>query len=597
MTDEASRLEERGAALEAGGRKEEAAEAYLAALRLDRARVRAHLGLARIFDGRGDLAVAEAGYRQVLRLEPGNATANARLGQILAMSRVEEAEGPLRAALAANPGDVATAHHLAYVLRRLNRVEEARGVARALLDRRPHDLQASLMLNLALAPVPSSAADIAQARQAFAQGLAALEADAARFAHDPAQVLGLHWENFTLAYHGEDDRPLQEGYGRFVTGLLARAAPGLAARRPIRNRAPGERLRVGFLSSFLYDCTIGKYFGSWITGLDPARFEVIAYHTGHARDGLTDSIARSGVRLRHAFEPAAAVARRVLDDGLDVLVFPDVGMETTANLLAAMRLAPVQCAGWGHPVTTGLPTIDCFLTCGEMEPEGAQAHYSERLIRLPGIGVRYDRPAAPAPVARAELGLPATGHLYLCPQSAFKIHPDNDALLAEVLAADPRGQLIFLEDFDRPLTACLRERLGRAFAARGVDPARARFLPRVGHADYLRLNAACDAMLDTLRWSGGNTSLDAIAAGLPLVTLPGRLMRGRQSLGMLKILGLGDLVAHDEADYVRLAVRLATDREWRSEVVRRMEAASPRLFGQAGPVDALAGFLEGLGRP
>jgi CRISPR-associated protein Csy1 len=594
---DAGRHEALAAALEAAGRAEEAAQAYLAALRLDRARPGAHLGLARIFDARGDVAVAEGGYREALRLDPANARANARLGQILAMARVEEAEPLLRRALAADPADAATAHHLAYVLRRLNRLEEARRVAGSVLARRPFDLQARLMASLALEPVPASAESIAAARRAFARGLEALEADVARFAEDPAQVLGLKWENFALAYHGEDDRPLQEGWGRFVTALLARAAPSLVAPRERRARAPGERLRVGFLSSFLHDCTVGKYFRSWITGLDPGRFEVFAYHTGHARDALTDGIARSGARFRHLFEPAPSVAAKVLADGLDVLVFPDVGMETTANLVAAMRLAPVQCAGWGHPVTTGLPSIDHFLTCAAMEPEGAEAHYRESLVRLPGIGVRYGRPAVPDGATRERFGLPIGAHLYLCPQSAFKIHPDNDALFASVLAADPQGRLVLFDDFDRPLTAVFRSRLGSALAARGVDPARAIFLERVGHADYLRVNAVCDAMLDTLHWSGGNTSLDAIASGLPIVTLPGRFMRGRQSLAMLGILGLEELVATDEADYVRLAVRLATDRPWRAQVAGRMAGSSGRLFDQPGPIEALAAFLEGLGRP
>ena len=82
-------------------------------------------------------------------------------------------------------------------------------------------------------------------------------------------------------------------------------------------------------------------------------------------------------------------------------------------------------------------------------------------------------------------------------------------------------------------------------------------LPQCSHDDYLRINAVCDAMLDTLRWSGGNTSLDALATGLPIVTLPGRFMRGRQSAGMLTLAGLGDQVASDDDDYVRIASRIS----------------------------------------
>ena len=594
--DAAHLHEELGIALFAAGRLAEAGQAFMQALRRDRGRALSHLGLAWIFDKRGDLAVAEGGFREVLRLDPGNASANSRLGQILTMTRVEEAEAPLRRALAAEPGDLVAARHLAYVLRRLNRVAEAKAVAQGILARRPDDLQASLMTNLALAPVPESGAAVSEAREAFTRGLAVLEAGVERFARDPGQVLGLKWENFLLAYQGGDDRRLQEGYARFVSALLARVAPGLVAPRPRRALAREERPRVGILSSFLYDCTVGKYFGSWISGLDRARFEVFAYHTGYAKDDVTAAIERSAEHFLHAFEPAPAVARKVLADRLDVLVFPDVGMETTTNLVAAMRLAPVQCAGWGHPVTTGLASIDYFLTCAEMEPEGADAHYSERLVRLPGIGVRYAKPALPEGGTRAQFGLPESGRLYLCPQSAFKIHPDNDALFAEVIAADPQGRLVFFHDFDRPLTALLRARIERALATRGLDRSRAVFLERAGHAEYLRVNALCDVFLDTRHWSGGNTTLDAIAAGLPPVTLPGPYMRGRQSGAMLRLMGLDELVAKDEADYVRIAVRLATDRAWRDAVTDRMRLACGRLFDQPGPLEALGSFLDEVAR-
>ncbi len=121
-------------------------------------------------------------------------------------------------------------------------------------------------------------------------------------------------------------------------------------------------------------------------------------------------------------------------------------------------------------------------------------------------------------------------------------------------------------------------------------------LPQCSHDDYLRINAVCDAMLDTPRWSGGNTSLDALAAGLPIVTLPGRFMRGRQSAAMLSLAGLSELVARDDDDYVRIATRLASDEAWRDTVTARLREGSFRLFGDAAPVGAFAAELESLVR-
>jgi CRISPR-associated protein Csy1 len=584
-----------GDALLAAGAKNEAAAAFVEAVRRDRACAGAHAGLARIFDERGDVVAAMAAFQQVVRLSPNDPRALSRLGQILTMFRVTEAEAYLRRAIELEPGDTEAARHLGYVLRRLNRVEEARNVARGILARNPDDLQASLVLRLALSPVPASKEAAAAERERFASGIAELAARVDRFAADPAQLLLLKWENFILAYQGQDDRPLQEAFARFITAIGQRCAPGYFAPRPKRRLAPGERIRVGILSGFLHDCTAGKYFRSWITDLYRSRFEVFAYYTGFLKDAFNASLAQSVEHYRHLFEPAPNVARAVLADGLDVLVYPEVGMETTGNLLACMRLAPVQCAGWGHPVTTGRPSIDYFLTCGEMEPEGAQSHYSETLVRLPGLGTRYERPVVEGERSRAQLGLPEGRHLYLCPQSAFKIHPDNDGLFAAILAADPDATLVFFRDYDEPLTEAYRNRLARAFAPAGLDLAsRTIFLPRASHADYLHVNRLCDAFLDTLHWSGGNTTLDALAAGLPPVTLPGPTMRGRQSFAMLRLLGLEELVAADAADYVRIATRLGADPGHRREVSGKILDRADRLFGRGEPVQALQAFLEGV---
>ncbi len=588
-----------GIALASAGREPEAREAFLRALQLDRDYVHAHANLAALFQRRGDLAAAEAAWRQVIRLAPGDGPAHARLGHILTTSwRMAEAEPVLRRAMELVPGDPAPARTLAWVLRHLNRPQEAKAVAQSVMARHPDDLQASVVEALALPAVYESRAALDAARHAYSRGLEDLVARAGRFAADPTQVLSLAWENFHLAYQGGDDRPLQEKYAAFVAGLGRLASPRHYERRSARARAEGERLRVGFLSSFFRDCTAGKYFRSWAADLDRTRFEVYVYYTGHVKDEFSAELGSAVEHYRRIIDETARVADVVLADDLDVLIYPDVGMDTASYLLAGMRLAPIQCAGWGHPVTTGQDAIDFYITCAGMEPEGAERHYSEKIFRLPGIGTRYTRPGLPTTKSRRDLGLPESASLYLCPQSLFKIHPDNDPLFARVLAADPLARLVFFRDHDEPLTGHFRERLFREFAHRGIDgPSRTVFLPRLGHGDYLRVNALCDAMLDTLHWSGGNTSLDAFAAGLPLVTLPGRFMRGRQSLAMLRISGLEELVAKDEDDYVRIAGRLAGDRPWRERIGARVLEGGKKIFDDPAPIAALESFLAALGMP
>ena len=116
--------------------------------------------------------------------------------------------------------------------------------------------------------------------------------------------------------------------------------------------------------------------------------------------------------------------------------------------------------------------------------------------------------------------------------------------------------------------------------------------PNLPHASYLRLNQLCDVMLDTLHWSGGNTSLDAFASGLPVVTMPGELMRGRQSMAMLGILGIPELVVKDVDRYVETAVRIGKDKDERRALSERIAAARGELFECDEPIDALGNLLE-----
>ena len=266
-------------------------------------------------------------------------------------------------------------------------------------------------------------------------------------------------------------------------------------------------------------------------------------------------------------------------------------MDHTSFVLAALRLAPRQLAGWGHPVTTGHATIDGFVSCAEMEPPDAAAHYTETLLTLPGVGTCYRRLALPDHGSRSRFGLPETTPLFLCPQSLFKVHPDNDDLFAEVLAANPEAMLVMFDGRHPRVTDIFAKRMARALEARGVAAERLRILPPVPHDDYLRINLLCDAMLDTLHWSGGNTSLDALACGLPVVALPGAFMRGRQSAAMLRIVGVPELVAEDRAGYVERATRLARDPQWRDALRQRIRDGAGLLFDNTAPVEAFARLL------
>jgi len=386
---------------------------------------------------------------------------------------------------------------------------------------------------------------------------------------------------------------LQAKYARMLHGMLVQCTADLAAPKMVA-LPHGARVRVGFASAFFRDCTVGHYFQSWITELDGERFEKFVYSLETGNDAIADAIRHAAdrhVRLTGTIRDAAA---QMLADDLDILVYPELGMHGRTYALAGLRLAPVQCAGWGHPETSGHPTIDCFLSSALMEPDDGQRSYVERLVLLPGLGTSYTPPHATTRRRRADFGLPEGRHLYLLPQSLFKIHPDNDVTVAEILAQDAQGMLVLFEGENAWLTEAFRRRLDGALRLSQVDPARVVVLQLMPRDDYLEVNRLCDVMLDTLHWSGGNTTLDALAVGLPVVTRSGHLMRGRQTAGMLRALGRTDLIAQDSAAYVRLALAIAGSPSHRQELGNAILAARRQLFGDSAPIRRLEDFFASV---
>jgi len=488
------------------------------------------------------------------------------------------------------PGDAEVCMQLGRAMAEADDLAGARRVFAEAARRAPTLLRAHIGRHLLLPNVYVDEADVARARAAYVDGLGALERELPAVAATldaGARIDGVRWSNFLLAYQGEDDLPLQRRYAALLRRLVD-DAPGAAGLNRVASPRHGKP-RIGFVSSFFRDGTVGRYFESWITGVDRSRYDVIVYHLHAANDALVERLRAASDTFRAMpRRTPSAIARTILDDAPDVLIYPELGMDATTYALATLRLAPLQCAAWGHPVTTGHAAIDLYFSSDAMEPADGETHYSEHLVRLPGIGTRYRMPQAPDDATRVSLGLPQDRVLFMCPQSVFKIHPRDDALFAEVLRRNPRATLLLFNGLNPFITARYRTRISRALQAVDIDPAqRIIWMPGLRHDQYLRVNSACDAMLDTTRWSGGNTSLDAIASALPIVTWPGRLMRARQSAGMLRLMGADELVAGSEEEYLAIASRIADDRGWRDTQSALIRENRARLFDDPQPVAAL----------
>ncbi|HUB48492.1 MAG TPA: hypothetical protein VMB73_26250 [Acetobacteraceae bacterium] len=461
----------------------------------------------------------------------------------------------------------------------------------------PDDIGARLTQAMSLlSRVHLDEADMARRRAGYAEALHRLSTLTESAAPDAlsrgAAAIGLA-QPFLLAYQGENDRDLQRRYGGIIT-RLANAQGFPAAQLPPPPR-PGEKIRVGFASAYLHTHSVSKTHGGWITQLDRSRFAVFGYQLSPAHDAVSDDIAARCNGFTRGLAGVATWRARILADAPHVLIYLDIGMEQTAVRLAALRLAPVQCTTWGHPDTSGLPAIDYYLSSEAMEPPDGDAHYTERLVRLPGLGICYAAPSGNGTAAnRAALGLRHDATVYLCCQSLTKYLPRHDPVWPRIAARVPTAQFLFLTPAGAQSEAAFRLRLQRTFAAAELDWQRhCVLIPPVPHHEFPGLLRAADVFLDSIGWSGCNSTLEALACGLPVVTTPTALMRGRHSAAILTCMGLADRIAADVDMYVEHAVRLA-DAQQRAAFVAAVQAGRPRVFGDMAPVRALEDFIARL---
>ena len=351
-----------------------------------------------------------------------------------------------------------------------------------------------------------------------------------------------------------------------------------------------DKIKIGIISTFLYDHTIGRLNHGIIKKLSRGKFHVELFRFPGREDRLSEAINSAADEVVILPTKLALVRQEIAEHSLDILFYLDIGMESLTYFLAFSRLAPVQCVTWGHPVTTGIPNVDYFISSESAEPPGAEGHYSERLILLKRLGVYYYRPELPQMLpSRDNFDLPRDHNLYVCPQTLFKFHPDFDDVLGAILRRDPHGLLILIEGEHEHWAKLLHDRFTRTFPD-AVD--RVRFLPRMSREDFLSLLMVADVLLDTIHFGGGNTSLEAFAFGVPIVTLPGRFLRGRLTLALYKQTGVMDCVANDTDSYVNIAVKLANDKAWRDEIKGKIRAGADVLYEDIEAVRELEGFFE-----
>lgn len=481
-------------------------------------------------------------------------------------------------ALELDPLCLPALQNLGYLLFNLGEAEKAQDIYGQLLRLAPSTLN-HLLASSVLPVVYDSQADIAIWRDRQLQLLCGARSRPEKVDATKSLVPTC----FFAAYQGLCDRELMEQRAQVIQGR-----DFTLGRRRINSQVDIRR-RIGVLSAYFRDHTIGRLNIARFEQLKRDQLELIVIYAGREVDEMTKRFAATADRFVQLPRTLPLAIDSLAALNLDILLHTDVGMDALTQTLAYSRFAPIQLATWGHPDTTGSPVMDYFLSSEGLEAEFAQDFYSEKLVKLPSLGIDYERPhLRDNPKSRIQLGLPEGNHLYACPQTLFKIHPDFDSILAQILESDTDGEVVMLEGRIPEWTHRIRRRFHRTLPEYGK---RVRFLPALSRQDFLSLLASVDVVLDPVHFGGGNSSLEALAIGVPVITLRGKFLRSRITSTIYEQMKFLDLVADSSQQYANLALRVANNPDYAAEMRQLIQEAAVKIFTNQSAAKEFEDFL------
>lgn len=591
-----------------------------------------YIDLGNIHFNHGQNQQALQAYEKAVSLDPNSSEVYNNLGAVLAkQGRFDEAVQYLRRAIALKPDALSAHHNIGKICHEQYRLNEALDAYKHVINLKPdfyecytdlgnvyrdmgneskaiENYQIALRIQpgylpakwgVCIAQLPmlyTSEAEIKVARRSYEKALQDFTAELPLETQEDIQAatsfVGIN-QPFYLAYQGLDDRSLQVLYAQLISRILRAKYPDWSMPLSMPSLKPDEKIRVGIVSRHFFDHSNWKMpIRGWVQNLNRKQFQVMGYSTGGPSDNVT-------VMARQLFDSFVAnlsfehLCEKIRSDNLHIVIFPEIGMDPISARMAALRLAPAQCTSWGHPDTSGLDSIDYYLSSDLMESEIADEYYSESLIRLPNLStyyspVQYDR----QPLDLSLYGITDKDVLYVCCQFLPKYLPQYDFIYPKIAQQVPNAKFLFI-GHPVGVSDIFRHRLKRAFAEEDLNALdHVVILPYLDRPHFASLCYQGHVFLDSIGWSGCNSTLEAVEYSLPVVTLPGEFMRGRHSTAILKMMDMTETIADSLEHYIDIAARLGNEPEWRAQVSQGIQQKRDRLYYDMESIHAFEKFLE-----
>ncbi|MFG1480153.1 tetratricopeptide repeat protein [Xanthobacter sp. V4C-4] len=507
-------------------------------------------------------------------LRPTDAALFGSLGALLLdKQRYNEALDAVRRALALDPADVNSWTNLGTIYVDIRKFTDALACYRKAMALAPDNI----LVRVSFSKVARAVCEWSEVELR--------EAETARLLTRTGAMAGLRIDPFSpLSSHmtPADHLRFARNYAASLRVLPQHVCP------PAPPANPGRRIRVGYFSRDYHHHATAFLAVEMFERHDREKFEVFAYSYGP--NDNSDMRRRVVGAFDHFVEVAGMsnedVARRIHDDGIDILVDLKGYTANCRTEVMAMRPAPVQVNFLGFPGSMGASFIDYIIGDRVVTPLADAANYDEKIVQLPGSYQPNDSRRLMSDVvpSRADCGLPETGIVFCCFNNTYKITPDMFRLWMRLLDQVPDSVLWLYE-----ANATARDNLAYEAASAGVDPDRLIFAPWADVKDHLARQVHADLFLDTRPYNAHTTASDALWAGVPVVTFPGESFASRVAASLLHAVGLPELVTSSLEEYEALALALARD----PERVATLKSRLLRMRAGAALFDAAA-YTRGI---
>jgi protein O-GlcNAc transferase len=576
------------------GKISAARDFYLQSIKLYPGYFQAYTGLGNLFLEQADYDSAMNYYQQSLTLNDIDAAVYNNMGIISGRRAMwQEAVNYFQKVTQLRPDLIFSWYNLAMTYERLAETEKARQCYQKVLELEPGNILLGLYTETLEPPVVLSNQEIDIYQKEL---LLTIEKYIAMDLHTDLNTLYESGLKIPLAlyYQFRDDRHIRERYAAIFRNCFPAEgrkhyAPAKSFSFP-RNPKP----RIGFIVTHRHEMVFMTWMEGIINRLSTEKFEItIICNQINGENIIKPRIKNPLIRYLSLTAEISRDIETIRNEKFDLLYYWEVGTDTTNYFLPFSALAPVQCSSFGWPVTSGIPDMDYHISSELLETPESDNYYSEKLIRLKTLPTYYFKGPLPETfMPRSHYGLSDQQHIYLCTQNLRKIHPDFDSITFEILQRDPKAIYLLFEDREPAITALLKNRLE---ITHPDVKGRIRFLPRMARgSDYINMLKLADLVIDPVHYGGWNTSYDAYTVGTPVITLPGQFSRGRYTYATYQKMGIMDCIVDSPDDYIKLAVAIATNPDYRNEISNKINERSDILFEDQQAVSELSDLFEKL---